>query len=261
MEAWVNAMAIPERDDIPEDLTFAGGFLTPVDHWTGELAMKLLPQTNGPKVEVFRGSVIASPHASVDRQIIAAELIARLRRAAKQAGFWAYPEVNVLHGEELYIPDISVFRKSGAGQASMDIADAVLLVEIVSNEHRRKAVIHRPKVYAEAGVPWYMRVEFRRRVPTVVLSELVDGECRTVVAAAAGSTFDERAVPVQHRPGRAARRLKGQQSMTIGAWSEGPLPLRASRSMYASVTASATDGVTYARSMRMPMSWWNIPAR
>ena len=182
-------MAMPERDDIPEDSTFAGGFLTPVDHWTGELAMKLLPQTNGPKVEVFRGSVIVSPHASVDHQTIAAELIARLRRAAKKAGFWAYPEVNVLHGEDLYIPDISVFRKSGAGQASMDIADAVLLVEIVSNEHRRKDVIDRPKVYAEAGVPWYMRVEFRRRVPTVVLHELADDGYRPALACAAGTTF------------------------------------------------------------------------
>jgi hypothetical protein len=44
-------------------------------------------------------------------------------------------------------------------------------------------------VYAEAGVRWFMRVEFRRRIPTVVLQELVDGEYRTAVACAAGSTF------------------------------------------------------------------------
>ena len=190
MEGGVNAMAQPERDDIPEDPTFAGGFLTPVDRWTGELAMKLLPQTNGPKVEIFRGSVVVSPHAGVDHQIVAAELISRLRPAARAAGFRAYPEVNVIYGDELYIPDLSVFRKSGASQASMDIADAVMLVEIVSDDYRRKDVIDRPRVYAEAGVPWFMRVEFRRRVPTVVLHELIDGEYRPALACAAGTKFD-----------------------------------------------------------------------
>ena len=189
MEGGVNAMAQPERDDLREDPTFAGGFLTPVDRWTGELAMKLLPQSNGPKVEIFRGSVIVSPHAGVDHQIIARQLGYLLHRAARKAGFRAYPEVNVFFGEDLYIPDVSVFGKSGAGRASMDIADAVMLVEIVSDEHRRKDVIDRPKVYAEAGVPWFMRIEFRRRVPTVVLQELVDGEYRTVLACAAGTTF------------------------------------------------------------------------
>jgi len=83
-----------------------------------------------------------------------------------------------------------VFGKSGAGQASLDIADAVMLVEIVSDDYRRKDVIDRPRVYAEAGVPWFMRVEFRRRVPTIVLHELIDGEYRPALACAAGTTFD-----------------------------------------------------------------------
>jgi putative restriction endonuclease len=189
MEGGVKAMAQPERDDLSEDPTYARGFLTPVDRWTGELAMKLLPQTNGPKVEIFRGSVIVSPHAGVDHQIVAGQLFIRLYPAARAAGFWAYPEINVMSGDDLYIPDLSVFRRSGAGQASMDIADAVMLVEIVSDQHRRKDVIDRPKVYAEAGVPWFMRVEFRGRVPTVLLQERVDGEYRTVLAGAAGTTF------------------------------------------------------------------------
>src|SRR5438874_2587604 len=121
-------MAQPEADDLREDPTFAGGFLTPVDRWTGELAMKLLPQSNGPKVEVFRGSVIVSPHAGVDHQIVAGQLFIRLYPAARKAGFWAYQEVNVLSGDELYIPDLSVLRSSGARQAAVDIANAVMLV-------------------------------------------------------------------------------------------------------------------------------------
>jgi Uma2 family endonuclease len=182
-------MASPEFDDAPDKPTDFGVLLTPVDEWTADLAMKLLPETNGPRVEVFHGSAIVSPHAGVDHQIIARQLAYLLHQAARRVGFEAYPEINVIDGDDLYIPDISVFRKSGAGQVSMDIADAVMLVEIVSDGHRRKDVIDRPKVYAQAKVPWFMRVEARRRIPSIVLHELVDGEYHPVLACAAGTTF------------------------------------------------------------------------
>jgi Uma2 family endonuclease len=182
-------MAQPALDDVPADPSYANGFLTPLDRWTAEKALELLPETNGPRIEVFGGSVIVSPHAGVDHQIIAAELLMRLRPAARQSGLWAYPEVNIIDGDELYIPDISVFRKSGAGRSSLDIADALMLVEIVSDGNRRKDVLDRPKIYAEAKVPWFLRVEFRRRVPTILLQELVDGQYQPVLACAAGTTF------------------------------------------------------------------------
>jgi Uma2 family endonuclease len=182
-------MARPALDDVPADTSYANGFLTPLDRWTAEKALELLPETNGPRIEVYGGSVIVSPHEGVDHQIIAAELIIRLRPAARQAGLWAYPEVNIIGGDDLYIPDLSVLRTSGAGRASLDIADAVLLVEIVSDGNRRKDAIDRPKVYAAAKVPWYMRVELRRRVPAVALYELVDGAYQPAVACAAGSVF------------------------------------------------------------------------
>jgi hypothetical protein len=149
------------------------------------VALRALPPTKGPKVEVSRGCVIVSSQATVDHRLAMCQLSGRLHLAARAVGLRVYPEINVVHGDELYIPDISVLRRSGAGQTSMDIADAVMLVGIEPGDH----VIDRPRVYAEAGVPWFMRVEFRRRVPTVVLQELVEGEYRTVVACAAGSTF------------------------------------------------------------------------
>ena len=182
-------MAQPALDDVPADPSYANGFLTPLDRWTAEKALELLPETNGPRIEVFGGSVIVSPHAGVDHQAIGRDLAYLLHRAARQAGLWAYPEVNIIDGDELYIPDISVFRKSGAGRSSLDIADALMLVEIVSDGNRRKDVLDRPKIYAEAKVPWFLRVEFRRRVPTMLLQELVDGQYRPVLACAAGTTF------------------------------------------------------------------------
>lgn len=39
-------------------------------------------------------------------------------------------------------------------------------------------------------MPWYLRVDFRNRVPTLALHELIDGEYQPVVAAAAGTIFE-----------------------------------------------------------------------
>jgi Uma2 family endonuclease len=158
--------------------------------WTAKMALELLPENNGPKVEVFRGSVIVTPHAGYDHQAIERKLPFLLHVAARAAGLWCYPEVNVEHGDDLFIPDIVVLRRSGAGQIKMPITDAVMLGEIVSQNRRRKDVIDRPKEYASAGVPWYLRIEFRNRVPALALHRLVDGEYQPVVAAAAGTTFE-----------------------------------------------------------------------
>lgn len=160
-----------------------------VGEWTAERALELLPETNGPKVEVFRGSVIVSPHANLDHQTIMRELSYLLNKAARAAGLWAYPEVNVVSGDDLFIPDFGVFRISGAGRVSMDIGAAVLLGEIVSPGNRRKDVIDRPREYAAAGVPWFMRLESRDRTPVIALHKLVDGEYHTAVAAAGGTVF------------------------------------------------------------------------
>ncbi|MFC5940079.1 Uma2 family endonuclease [Micromonospora harpali] len=157
--------------------------------WTARLALDLLPETNGPKVEVLSGSVIVTPHAGFDHQNVELDLAYLLKQAARRAGLWLYHEVNIVSGDDLFIPDIAVLRASGGGRTTMKISDAVLLGEIVSPGNRRKDVIDRPREYAAAGVPFFLRVDLRNRVPTLALYELVDGEYRPLAAAAAGSTF------------------------------------------------------------------------
>ncbi|MFC0530231.1 hypothetical protein [Phytohabitans kaempferiae] len=61
--------------------------------WTAQLAMELLPGNNGPKIEVFRGSVVVTPHAGFDHQAIERELAYPLHRAARRAGLWCYAEL------------------------------------------------------------------------------------------------------------------------------------------------------------------------
>ncbi|SCE64528.1 Uma2 family endonuclease [Micromonospora mirobrigensis] len=162
--------------------------------WTAQLALDLLPETNGPKVEVLSGSVIVTPHAGFDHQNAELDLAYLLKQAARRAKLWLYHEVNIVSGDDLFIPDIAVLRSSGGGRAAMDIAEAVLLGEIVSPGNRRKDVIDRPRQYAAAGVPFFLRVDLRNRVPAMALYELLEGEYQPVSAAAAGTTF------VMHQP-------------------------------------------------------------
>ncbi|MFE0532057.1 hypothetical protein ACFW0V_31090 [Micromonospora parva] len=58
--------------------------------WTAQLALDLLPETNGPKVEVLSGSVILTPHAGIDHQSVERELPYLLHRRA-EGGFLGLP--------------------------------------------------------------------------------------------------------------------------------------------------------------------------
>ena len=85
-----------------------------------------------------------------------------------------------------------------------------------------------------------------------------------------GGTGPDRAHPDATSRGALGLRLAGTPALGLGyrlrstmtgAWSLGPLPLRASRSTQASDTAPASAAFAYTRSMRMPMPLWNEPAR
>lgn len=182
MPVEVSPVAVPAREP---SFDILGTLNRP---WTAELALDLLPENTGPKVEVFRGSVIVTPHASYDHQTAERELPYLLHRAARRAGMWVYPECNIVSGDDLFIPDFAVLRRSGAGKVFMPITDAVLLGEIVSRGNVRKDVIDRPREYAAAGVPFYLRVDCRSRVPALTLHELAGGAYRAVVTGA-GAAF------------------------------------------------------------------------
>ncbi|WFE44454.1 Uma2 family endonuclease [Verrucosispora sp. WMMD1129] len=152
--------------------------------WTASAAFDVLPENNGPRIEVSRGCVVVTAGGGVDRRTVQRELGYRLRRAARPAGLWAYHSVNLVSGDDLFIPDLAVLRSPGGGRRAMTIRVAVLLGEITAS-----GVIDRPREYAAAGVPFFLRVDLRNRVPTIALLELVDGEYRPLAAAAAGTTF------------------------------------------------------------------------
>jgi Uma2 family endonuclease len=178
----VTAMAEPAVE-IPR------GIFVPFGRWTAQRALAELPETPEMRIEVFDGSLILSPHANTRHQRIARELGYRLDAAARRLGFEALPEINLVLGENFAIPDFVVVSHRGENHVWINAADVVLAVEIVSPGSRRLDKMVRPAMYAEAGIEYFMRVEFPDEDPVIVLHRLVKDGYEPVSTVAAGSTF------------------------------------------------------------------------
>ncbi|MEK8107595.1 Uma2 family endonuclease [Micromonospora sp. M12] len=142
--------------------------------WTAQLALDLLPETNGPKVEVLSGSVIVTPHAGYDHQDAELGLAYLLKQAARRAKLWLYLETNIVSGDDLFIRTSSSSTLPGRSNDDGHQARCASR-EIVSPGNRRKDIIDRPREYAAASVPFFLRVDLRNRVPTIALYELTEG--------------------------------------------------------------------------------------
>ncbi|WP_442933291.1 Uma2 family endonuclease [Micromonospora psammae] len=127
--------------------------------WSARLALDLLPANNGPRVEVLRGSVVISPDGDHDQRTVQRELTYRVGRAGRRNGLWAYRSVNLIAGDDLLIPHLAVLRLSGRGRQAMPVETAVLLGEISSSTAGGCGLIDRPREYAAAGVPFFLRVD------------------------------------------------------------------------------------------------------
>ncbi|MBF5029633.1 MULTISPECIES: Uma2 family endonuclease [unclassified Micromonospora] len=171
----------PDRDSSGRSLDLLGCLDQP---WTAAAALDLLPENNGPRIEVLRGCVIVTPGSGVDRRTAHLHLAYLIGRAARAAGRWGCRSVNLVSADDLFIPDLAVLRHPAGGLRAVTIEDALLVGEIAPS-----GVIDRPREYATAGVPYFLRVDLRNRVPALALYELVDGEYRPLAAAAAGTTF------------------------------------------------------------------------
>ncbi|WP_422752844.1 Uma2 family endonuclease [Micromonospora sp. WMMD708] len=156
--------------------------------WTARRALDLVPPHNGARVEVLRGSVVISPDGDYDQRTAQRELAYLISRACRPHGWWVGWSVNLTAQDDLLVPHLAVLRQPGKGRRAMPVEAAVLLGEIGPSQVAGPGVIDRPPEYA-AGVPFFLRVDLRNRVPTLALYELTDGEYRPTAAAAAGTTF------------------------------------------------------------------------
>lgn len=142
-----------------------------------------LPESS--RVELVDGALVVSPNPTNRHQRLNGRLFALLDAAAP-TGWEVLIEPNVRLGTDRdVIPDTAILSRADMDTLINDAADVMLVAEIVSPGHAAYERLLKPRLYAQAGIRWYLRVE-----PTALtahLHELRDGE---YVEVAAGATLD-----------------------------------------------------------------------
>jgi Uma2 family endonuclease len=142
-----------------------------------------LPE-DGHRYELIDGGLIVNPPSAPRHQGVSFFLHYLLYRAATDAGApvvireaigISMPEGNLL------IPDLLIAKADAAslGMPLVDPQDVLMVAEIVSPGSRRRDRTVKPYMYAEAGIPFYWRIEtdkftdLAQALPVVVVHELV----------------------------------------------------------------------------------------
>jgi hypothetical protein len=163
-----------------------------LDHrgpWTEEEYLALGEDTVQ-QTELVDGSLFVSPHGDGRHQNLGSRLWQRFENQLPDE-IVALHEANVrLRTGQIVIPDVVVTRDA-TEPLIYRAADAVLLAEVESPWGKARDRILKPALYAEAGIPWYLRVEREPRLE-LVLSEL-EGE--SYVERARATEGEELAIP------------------------------------------------------------------
>lgn len=151
-----------------------------LDHpgpWTEEEFLAL-PEDR--RIELLDGGLLVSPNARRGHQRLSSQLWATLGAAAP-AGIEVLEAINVRIGPgRILIPDLAVVTDPGADDLVADASAVVLVVEIVSPGSVRTDRAVKPQLYAAAGIPVYLRIEFGADGPSGVLLELAGAGYREV---------------------------------------------------------------------------------
>lgn len=145
------------------------------------------------RVELIDGSYVVSPLATTNHQICTGRLRTILA-AALPPELEVTEGANVPCGDEGAIPDIVV------GDADVMLAPTVallpehihLVAEVVSpgKKNRRRDFEDKPRMYAQAGIPTFLRIELTGAgAPRVEVLTLQDGKYERDALVCAGSTL------------------------------------------------------------------------
>lgn len=154
-----------------------GDFTAPWSHtgvWTEEEYLKL--PSDGPKVELVGGSLLASPAPGKPHQRIVRRL-ATLMESAGLPDLVTETEINVRIAEDvILIPDIVVTSETDDKVIVHDAAHVRMVVEVRSPSNQGQKWIKKYALYAQAGIPWFMVVEMDdERHLTMILQRLEGG--------------------------------------------------------------------------------------
>lgn len=192
-------MAVPLPVDLPHDRYT-------VEDWLN------LPETVGQRVELIDGSFVVSPTPLSNHQICAGRLVRILDDAAPH-DLEVVESFGVRTATEVVIPDVVV------GDAEVLFAGAAVLLperthlvaEIVGPGNRLRDYQDKPRIYADAGIPTFLRIELIGvNAPYVEVLSLRDGAYTGVGHVDAGQTVKlTKPFPVEFDPARLLGRRPG----------------------------------------------------
>jgi Uma2 family endonuclease len=161
--------------------------------WTTELAELYLPIPGAPRVkyECLDGYLVMSPYEGSPNGFGMLQLAMILRDQAMEAGRRIYPTVNVEFSPQRWIqPDLTVLKQPIKGLTWIPAELVLMPVEFVSASSRRRDRIDKPAECAQAGIPYFMRVEFAKDAVRVELFQLADDRYEHLAAAHSGQKFE-----------------------------------------------------------------------
>lgn len=137
--------------------------------WT-EADFMALPESNR-RIELLDGAVVVSPSPRTWHQWLLAELLAAFNHV-RPAHRGALPNVDVRVGAgRIFVPDLIVVDFPPPNRQIWDASEVHLALEIVSTGSKAMDRSIKPRLYAEAGIPVYVRVEMGD-VPTALIGRL-----------------------------------------------------------------------------------------
>ncbi|GIF44284.1 Uma2 family endonuclease [Actinoplanes xinjiangensis] len=141
------------------------------------------------RIELIDGSLWVSPAPSKRHQHIAFLLTMGLYAAAERSGLLVLQDVNLrLANSRILQPDIVVADTDDIG-TTVEAAEAVLVVEVVSPSNAGTDRLLKPQLYAAAGIGWYLRVEQPPDSVELHLQRLAGDHYEPVRVAVPGQTF------------------------------------------------------------------------
>jgi Uma2 family endonuclease len=152
------------------------------------------------RIELVDGALVVIGMADEQHQLLVGELSFALRAARPSTELAVYPGLSVrLWPNHIRIPDVVVARPSGGRRRPTPASDVLLATEITSPGNFRQDRVAKHGEYAEAGIPFYLRVDLHLGVEalTATLFELVEGEYVERVHASDGVLRLERPWPVE----------------------------------------------------------------
>lgn len=153
------------------------------DPWTEEEFLGLPVDR---RIELLDGALLVSPSARILHQRLSSRLWAALDAAVPQ-GLEVLEAINVRVGPgKILIPDLAVVTIPGLDLTVCEATKVVLVVEIASpgNSAADRAV--KPQLYAQAGVPHYLRIELGEAGPCALVYQLTRDRYTEVARVNAG---------------------------------------------------------------------------